>query len=79
MGKAEKLLKQFQAKSNGDWTTAHIKTLVKAYDLTLRQRGTSHAVITNRRGQHVTIPMHKPIKPPYLKHLLKLIEAHHDV
>ncbi len=75
MSKAEKLLQQMKSNPKADWTPNNIKTLCKAFDLTLRQRGTSHAVLTNAIGQHLTIPMHKPVKPLYIKYLIKLIEA----
>lgn len=64
-------------KSNpkANWTPDNIKALCKAYNITLRQRSTSHAVLTNKKGKHLTIPMHKPIKPIYIRHLVKLIES----
>ena len=48
---------------------------MRAYGLTFRQRGTSHAVVTNAAGRHLTIPMHKPIKSLYIRRLVELIEA----
>ncbi len=39
----------------------------RACGLRLRQRGTSHAVLTNTVGQHMTVPMPKPIKPVYIR------------
>ena len=79
MGKAEKLLQSMKSSPKSDWTPDNVKTLCQAFHLTfhltLRQRGTSHAVITNRCGEHLTIPMHKPIKPLYIKRLVKLIEV----
>ena len=63
-----------QASPKGDWTPNDIRRLVRAHDLRLRQRGTSHAVITNSRGHHLTVPMHKPIKPIYIRRLITLIE-----
>ncbi len=74
MGNAAKLLTRMKSNPKGDWTPDNIKTVAKAHNLTLRQRGTSHAVLTNARGHHLTIPMHKPIKPVYIKHLVTLIE-----
>ena len=35
----------------------------------------SNAVITNARGRHLKIPMHKPIKPVYIRWLIELIET----
>ncbi len=74
MPKTVKLFQQMKANPKADWTPENVKALVKAYDLMLRQRGTSHAVITNRLGNHLSVPMHKPIKPVYIRRLVKLIE-----
>ena len=70
MSRAVKLLCKMRDNPGSDWSQSNIKTLVRAFNLTLRQHSTSHAVITNRSGQHVTIPMHKPIKPIYIKPLV---------
>ena len=75
MGKSEKLLAQMKANPKGDWTPDNVKTIANAYGLTIRQRGTSHSVLTNSLGQHLTIPFHKPIKPLYIKRLVELLEA----
>lgn len=75
MSKAEKLLQQMRENPKDNWSPDQIKTLCKTYKLNLRQRGTSHAVITNSHGQHLTIPMHKPIKPLYIKRFVQLIEV----
>ena len=79
MGKAEKLLQQMRANPKADWTPDNIRTICKACKLTLRQRGTSHAVLTNSKGEHLTVPMHKPIKPLYIKRLIKFIEADNEI
>ena len=77
---AERLLRRMKANPGGDWTPSHVRTLARAYGVTVRQRATSHAVLTNARGRHLTIPMHKPIKPVYIRHLVALIEAQtHEV
>ena len=64
-----------KANPKADWAPADIRTLARAYGLRLRQRGTSHAVLTNASGDHLTIPMHKPIKPFYVRRLVSLIET----
>lgn len=68
-----------KANPKADWFQSNIKTLVKAFNLTLRQRDTGHAVITNSSGQHITVPMHKPVKPVYIKRLVELIEADNEI
>ena len=75
MARAEKLFDSMKGNLRADWTPEKFRTLASAYGLTLRQRGTSHAVLTNTRGQHLAIPMHKPIKPVYIRRLVELIEA----
>ena len=73
MTRAGRLLDSMKANPKADWTPENVRTVVRAHGLTLRQRGTSHAVITNARGRHLTIPMHKPIKPVYIRRLVELI------
>lgn len=63
-----------KANPKADWTPADVRRLVRAVGLTVRQRGTSHAVITIARGEHLTVPMHKPIKPFYIRRLVALVE-----
>ena len=64
-----------RANPKADWTPDNVKAVARACGLTFRQRGTSHAVVTNALGRHLTIPMHKPIKPLYIRRLVELIEA----
>jgi len=45
----------------------------------MRQRGTSHAVLTNTLGRHPTVPMHKPTKPVYIRQLVELVEEVDEV
>ena len=75
MSRADRLLASMRSNPKADWTPDNVRTLVRAYGLILRQRGTSHAVITNTAGRHLTMPMHKPIKPVYIRRLVELIEA----
>lgn len=64
-----------RANPKADWTPWDVRTVARVHGLTVRQRGTSHAVLTNALGQHLTVPMHKPIKPVYIRRLVALIEA----
>lgn len=79
MGKAEKLLQRMRSNPKNDWTPENIKTLCTAYGLLIRQNATSHAVLTNSKGNHLTIPMHKPIKAIYIKQLITLIEEQDEI
>ena len=75
VARTHRLLTAMKANPKADWSPENVRTVADACDLTLRQRGTSHAVLTNALGQHLTVPMHKPIKPVYIRRLVRLIEA----
>ena len=70
VARTHRLLTAMKANPKADWSPENVRTVAKACDLTLRQRGTSHAVLTNALGQHLTVPMHKPIKPVYIRRLV---------
>ena len=75
VARTHRLLTAMKANPKADWSPENVRTVASACDLTLRQRSTSHAVLTNALGQHLTVPMHKPIKPVYIRRLVRLIEA----
>jgi len=60
MAKADGLLGSMKANPKADWSPKDVRKAAKKHGLIIRQRGTSHAVLTNDQGQHLTIPMHKP-------------------
>ncbi len=73
MSKADKLLNKMKANPR-DWSSDQVRTVAKQNGLIVRQRGTSHAVLVNSKGQYLSVPMHKPIKPLYIEQLIELIE-----
>ncbi len=74
MARGEKLVDAMRANPQADWTPENVRAVARANGLTLRQRGTSHAVLTNALGRHLTVPMHKPIKPVYIRRLVEFVE-----
>ncbi len=78
MSKSDKLLQKMANNPKADYTPEQIKSLCQSLNITVRQNGTSHAVLTNNKGEHLTIPMHKPIKPIYIKKLIAFIKVHND-
>jgi len=78
MSKAQKLLDKMRSNPQDDWTPANVKTICDAFGLILRQRGTSHAVLTNKAGNHLTVPMHKPIKAIYIRRLVELVNENEN-
>lgn len=74
MARGAKLVEAMRANPLADWTPENVRAVARANGLTLRQRGTSHAVLTNALGHHLTIPMHKPVKPVYIRRLVEFVE-----
>ena len=64
-----------KANRKADWSPEDVRVVARACGLALRQHGTSHAVLTSALGEHLTVPMPKPIKPVYIRRLVRLIEA----
>ena len=75
VARADRLLASMRAAPKADWKPKDVRVVVRAHGLAIRQRGTSHAVVTNSLGHDLTIPMHKPIKPVYIRRPVQLIEA----
>ena len=75
------LLARMKANPAGDWTLADVERLCRAYELLFRAgHGTSHchAKFPNVR-QIVTIPARRPIKPVYIRRLVRYIEQYGGV
>lgn len=62
-----------------DWTIGDVETLCQQTGLMLRWGKGSHACVT-RLGvpEILTIPARRPIKPVYIRHLIRYIERHGD-
>ena len=63
-----------KANPKADWSPRDVRVVARACGLTLRQRGTSHAVLTNA-SRTPDGAVYKPIKPVYIRRLVRLIEA----
>jgi predicted RNA binding protein YcfA (HicA-like mRNA interferase family) len=72
MSKARKLLDQMAANPR-DWRMEQVETVARAFGLTIHRPGGSHHVLRNAEGRKISIPAHRPIKPVYIKALLRLI------
>ena len=75
VARTHRLLAAMKANPKADWSPENVRVVARACGLSLRQGATSHAVLTNALGEHLTVPMHKPIKPVYIRRLVRLIEA----
>ena len=74
MTKAQKLLDAMAANPR-DWRIEQVETVVRAYGLTIHCPGGSHHIVRNAAGKKVSIPAHRPIKPIYIRQLVRLIQS----
>lgn len=74
-----KLLARMRDNPKGDWTVKDIETICDKVGMSFAppSRG-SHFKVSSQhiKGGIQVIPAHKPIKPPYIRAFLGLVEAH---
>jgi len=59
-----------------DITPTELQTFLTKLGFVLRNRSGSHFVYNHpKHKEHISIPMHNPIKRPYIKELRDIIEA----
>jgi predicted RNA binding protein YcfA (HicA-like mRNA interferase family) len=58
-----------------DWRIEDVKTVAKKYGISYRQQGTSHVTFRHSGGLLLTIPARRPIKPPYIRKFVALIDS----
>lgn len=74
MDKADKLLDKM-CNNPKDWHISDIETLAKRYGINVRKGKGSHVVLDHYNWiELLTIPARRPIKPIYIKKLVRLIE-----
>jgi len=74
MSTAQKLIRAM-ANNPRDWLIEQVQTVANASGLTVHCPGGSHHIVRNAAGEKISIPAHRPIKPIYIKQLLKLIQT----
>jgi len=75
MSQAEKTLDKMRANPR-DWRIDDLEAVATRHGLTIRKPRGSH-VIFQKPGTvlEVSIPVHRPIKPVYVRALIELIDA----
>ena len=76
MARGEKLLAQMRANPRG-WRIEDVGTLCRAFGLEFsRPSGGSHYGISHpSQIAHLTVPFARPIKPIYIRHLVRFTDA----
>ena len=74
MNKKRKRLERMAANPQGDWTIDDVKAVCKGHGLAFRHDGGSHCTVSHAsQAEILTIPVHRPIKPIYIKKLVAFV------
>lgn len=74
MSKADKIMGRMRSNPR-DWRIESLEIIASRYDIVVRKSGGSHVVFSHASTPiAVTVPAHKPIKPPYIRQFLALID-----
>ena len=78
---ASDLLERMRRNPAGDWQIRDVEAVCREYVLLFRPgKGTSHCHAKHPAAQEIlTIPARRPIKPVYIRRLVRYIEAHGGV
>ena len=59
-----------------DWRIGDLLTVAKRYGIEVRTSGSSHVHFCHEDMiEHISVPAHKPVKPIYLEHFPKFLDA----
>jgi len=72
------LLDRMRRNPAGDWTIRDVETICREHGVMFRPgKGTSHCHAKHPAAREIlTIPARRPIKPVYIRKLVRYIEAH---
>jgi hypothetical protein len=69
------LAHQDRPNPRADWRIEQLKAIADRFGVAHRQPGTSHVTFRPPRGEKLTVPAQRPIKPVYVRKFLALIDA----
>ncbi len=74
------LLEQMRRNPRGNWTIDHVQKLCTEHGIELEapSSGSHYKAISPLLPGHQTVPARRPIKPPYIRSLVSMIDAHLD-
>lgn len=71
------LLDQMRRNPTRDWHIRDVETVCRQYGLLFRAEKGSHCNVKHPSAQEIlTIPARRPIKPVYIRKLVRYIESH---
>ena len=74
MARAGKLLDKMR-RNPRDWRIGQLQTVAEAYDVAWVHEGGSHCTFRTPKGEKLTVPAKRPIKPVYIRHFIDLIDT----
>ncbi len=74
MARAGKLLDKMR-RNPRDWRIGQLQTVAEAYDVAWVHEGGSHCTFRTPKGEKLTVPARRPIKPVYIRHFIDLIDT----
>ena len=74
MTSLDRLLAQMRNNPKGDWRIEQLKAVADRYGIAYRQPGTSHVTFRPPRGDKLTVPARRPIKPVYVRRFLAMLD-----
>ncbi len=74
MARAEKHLDKMR-RNPRDWRIEQLHTIAEAYGVAWVHGGGSHCTFRTPKGEKLTVPAKRPIKPVYIRHFIDLIDT----
>jgi hypothetical protein len=75
MGQGEKRLAQMRNNPKGDWKIADVEVVCRTYGIELEKpSGSSHWTIFYRGLGIQTIPVHRVVKPRYIREFVRYVD-----
>lgn len=79
MAAKKTLLEQMRGNPRGDWTIKDVETLCGqcGVEVIAPKRGDHYKVKSPHIREAQIVPAHRPIKPPYIRSLVNMIDLHY--
>jgi HicA toxin of bacterial toxin-antitoxin, len=74
MASAEKNLQKMRNNPR-DWRMEDLEAIAKRFGIEQRKPGGSHVYFIAPNGNKLSVPAHKPIKTPYVRQFIALVDS----
>ena len=72
----DRLLARMKNNPRADWRISDVERIAQRYGFSINRPsgGGSHVTLRHRSGEKLTVPARRPIKPVYIRQLVRMIE-----